>query len=248
MGAVMREKFRGATRILGGPGVLNMASSCSSREASRALRFRRVESGAEVVAPPPRLRVDMCDGVSADPSSSMASTEFARSDLIRLPVCDSLSAAIVSVCERMDWLLLRSRTEPPARDDAILPGLVRFAGAFRLDRPERVSGSSMDSSSGSSGCFVLGGVSVSAMESCSGSFPFPFALDLRCAFAFGGLCFIRMSGGTSSRGSTSGRGLAGMAGASPRLERFQRVLADTGVPSELTGERGFVGVETECLA
>jgi len=58
----------------------------------------------------------------------------------------------------------------------------------------------------------------------------------------------RMSGGTSSSGSTSGRGLADMVGASPRLERFHRLLADTGVPRALMGERPLVGVERGCLA
>jgi hypothetical protein len=87
----------------------------------------------------------MCDGVSV--VSSMASMEVPRSDLIRLPACESLSAAIVSVWERIEWLRLRSRPEPPAREDAMLPGLVRFAGAFRRDRPDRVSGSNRYSSS-----------------------------------------------------------------------------------------------------
>jgi hypothetical protein len=92
----VRAKFRGATRVLGGPGVLKEASSVSSREASRALRFRRVENEEEVGAAP-RRRVDMCEGVSKEPSSSTGSTEVPRSDLIRLPACDSLSAAMVSV-------------------------------------------------------------------------------------------------------------------------------------------------------
>jgi hypothetical protein len=91
----MRAKFRGAIMDLGGPGVPNDRSSASSREASRALRFRRVES--DEIGAAPRRRVDMCDGVSAAASSSMASTEVPRSDLILLPVCDSLSAATVSV-------------------------------------------------------------------------------------------------------------------------------------------------------
>jgi hypothetical protein len=143
----MRAKFRGARRVRRGPGVPNWGSSGSSKEASRALRFRRVdaEAGASDDPAPPRRRVDMCNGVSVE--SSMASIEVPRSDLIRLPTCDSLSAAIVSVCDKIDRLRLRSRTEPPAREDAMLPGLVRFAGAFRRERPDRVSGSNKDSSS-----------------------------------------------------------------------------------------------------
>jgi hypothetical protein len=81
MGAVMRAKFRGATRVLGGPGVLKVPSSGSSSEASRALRFRRDESDEAGAAP--RRRVDMCDGVSTEPSSSVGSTEVPRSDLMR---------------------------------------------------------------------------------------------------------------------------------------------------------------------
>jgi hypothetical protein len=146
--------------VRGGPGVLKWSSGSSS-DASRALRFRRVAA--------PRLRVVIWEGVSTD-SSSMASTEFARSDLMRLPACDSLSAATVSVCDRMEWLRLRSRTEPPARDEAMLPGLPRFGGAFRRDRPDRVSisGSTIESSSGS------GAASSGGACSASFSLPFPF--------------------------------------------------------------------------
>ena len=80
----MRAKFRGAMMTLGGPGVLNDWSSVSSIEASRALRFRRFERDEAGAAA--RRRVDMCDGVSTAASSSMASTEVPRSDLILLPV------------------------------------------------------------------------------------------------------------------------------------------------------------------
>ena len=45
---------------------------------------------------------------------------------------------MVSVWDKTDLLLLRPRTEPPAREDATLPGLPRFAGALRRDRPWRV--------------------------------------------------------------------------------------------------------------
>lgn len=45
----MREKCRWALMVLGRPGVLNWSSGSSS-EASRALRFRRVEVGAVVGA------------------------------------------------------------------------------------------------------------------------------------------------------------------------------------------------------
>ena len=148
----------------------------------------------------------------------------------------------------MDWLLLRSRTEPPAREDAMLPGLVRFAGAFLRERPERDSGSSKDSSSWSWDCLEFCGVSVSVAGSCSTSFPLPFTRDLRCVFDFGGVCFGRRRGGTSSRGNTSGRGLAGVPGGPVKLDRFQRLLADTGVARALCGESALIGVETDCLA
>lgn len=59
---------------------------------------------------------------------------------------------------------------------------------------------------------------------------------------------MRISGGTSSSGSTSGRGLAGVAGDALKLDRFQKLLADTGVPRLLCGERALVGVESDCLA
>ena len=245
MGAVMRAKFRGATSVLGGPGVLKDASSFSSRDASRAFRFRRDESDEAGAAP--RRRVDMCDGVPTEPSSSVGSTEFPRSDLMRRPACDSLSPATVSVCERMDRLRLRSRTEPPAREEAMLPGLVRFAGAFLRERPDRVSGSSKESSSWS-WCWEFCGVSTSIVDSCSASLPLPFVRDLRCVLAFGGVCFDRISGGTSSRGSTSGRGLAALPGVPVKLDRFQRLLAETGVARALCGERAFIGVEKDCLA
>lgn len=148
----------------------------------------------------------------------------------------------------MDWLLLRSRPEPPAREDAILPGRVRFAGALRRERPDRVSGSSSPSSSWSLICLACCGVSSSAVDSCS-SFPLPLALDLRCCdFVLAGLCVGRISGGTSSSGSTSGRGLEDVDCDPLKLDRFQKLLADTGVPKELCGERAVTGVETVCLA
>lgn len=130
----------------------------------------------------------------------------------------------------------------------MLPGLVRFVGAFLRERPDRVSGSSKDSSSWSWDCLEFCGVSTSITDSCSASFPLPFARGLRCIFAFGGVCLCRIRGGTSSRGNTSGRGLSGVPDAPVKLDRFQRLLADTGVARALCGERGLIGVEKECLA
>ena len=97
-------------------------------------------------------------------------------------------------------------------------------------------------------CLEFCGVSVSVAGSCSTSFPLPFTRDLRCVFDFGGVCFGRRRGGTSSRGNTSGRGLAGVPGGPVKLDRFQRLLADTGVARALCGERALIGVETDCLA
>jgi hypothetical protein len=151
------------------------------------------------------------------------------------------------VWDRIDWLRLRSRTEPPAREDAMLPGLVRFAGAFRRERPDRVSGSNKYSSSCSLACLSCG-ASESGTDSRSVSLLLPFVLDFRCTFAFGGLCFFRIKGGTSSSGSIIGRGLAGGGGVPLKLCRFQKLLADTGVPRALCGERTLIGVEKDCRA
>jgi hypothetical protein len=156
--------------VRGGPGVLNW-SSCSSSEASRAFRLRLVAA--------PRLRVVICVGVPTD-SSSMASTDVPRSDLIRWPACDSLSAATVSVWDKIDWLRLRSRTEPPAREDARLPGLVRLGGALRRDRPDRVSGSFTESSRCVSELGAGSGADSSAgAGSASLSLPLAFPRDFR---------------------------------------------------------------------
>lgn len=210
-------------------------SSASSSDASRALRFLRVAA--------PRLRVVICDGVSTE-SSSIASTDVARSDLMRLPACDSLSAATVSVCDKMEWLRLRSRTEPPARDDAMLPGLFRFGGALRRDRPDRVSCSTGSSAFGSEEGTASGTGSSTAG---SLSLPLPLARDLRCDFGFDGLCLGVVNGTKSSMGSGTGRGLA--AGVPERLiDFFHRLLADVGVPVALYGDRGLSGVENDCLA
>lgn len=231
----MRAKYRGATIVRGGPGVLNW-SSLSSNDASLALRLCLVFAA-------PRLRVDI-DGVSTA-SSSIASTDVPRSDLMRLPVCDSLSAATVSVCERIDWLLLRSRTEPPARDEVIDPGLVRLAGAFRLDRPERVSISMEGSSCAADGVSAsCGGSSTASSDSFSFAFPLPF--DFRVDLGRDGLGFGRVMGSKSSIGSITGRGLA--AGVLFKLCIFHLVFADSGVPVTLSGDRLLRGVDSECRA
>lgn len=65
---------------LGVPGM----SSDSAREASRALRFRRVDEGA-VVGAAPRRRVVICDGVLIGSSSMPSSKEPLRSVLILCP-------------------------------------------------------------------------------------------------------------------------------------------------------------------
>jgi hypothetical protein len=222
--------------------VLNWSSG-SSRDASRTFRFR-------LAAAAPRLRVVICGGVSAA-SSSMASTDVPRSDLIRLPACDSLSAATVSVCDKIDWLRLRSRTEPPARDDAMLPSLVRLVAALRRGRPDRVSGSIADSSRrGSDGVSGSGAGTAVCVGSGSVSFPLPLplTLDFRKPFVLAGLCSSTASGTKSSIGSGSGRGLAA-AGVPTRLcDAFHLLLADTGVPATLCGDRELVGVEKDCLA
>jgi hypothetical protein len=130
----------------------------------------------------------------------------------------------------------------------MLPGLVRLAGAFRRERPDRVSGSSKESSSWSLTSLEFCGVSASATDSWSVSFPLPLDLDLRCDLVFAGLSFGRISGGTSSSGSTSGRGLEEVDCVPLKLVRFQKLFADTGVPKELCGERAPKGVESDCLA
>ncbi len=80
------------------------------------------------------------------------------------------------------------------------------------------------------------------------SLPFPFALDLRCAFDLEGLCFCFDSGTKSSTGSMSGRGLAGLPWLPLRLCRFQKLFADNGVPVVLSAEFLLTGVEKPSLA
>jgi hypothetical protein len=239
MGAHVRPKKRCATIVLGGPGVLKWSSGSSS-DASRAFRFRRPLVAA-------RPRVVICEGVSTD-SSSMASTEVPRSVLMRLPACDSLSAATVSVCDKIDGLLLRSRTDPPAREDARLPGLVRLGATLRRDRPDRVSGSTAESSGRDSvGVSGSGAESPAGTASISFSLPLPFALDFRGAFAFGGLGLGDPETTKSVMASTVGRGLPAT-GVPAKLRDFHPVLAETGVAMALRGEREFIGVEKDCRA
>ena len=143
----------------------------------------------------------------------------------------------------MDLLLLRSRTEPPALEDARLPGLARLPAALRLERPVRGSGSIRFSSVcslrslGSGSASSCGVVDCSTSLSISLPLPLPLVRDLRCALALGGLSVSGRIGGTSSSGSTSGRGLAGVPGVPLKLCRFQKLLADSGVPMALCGER-----------
>lgn len=117
----------------------------------------------------------------------------------------------------MDWLLLRSRTEPPAREEAILPGLARLAGALRRDRPCRVFKSVAGSSSWSATCGVAGAELPSCVgassDSSSVSFPLalPFVLDFRDDVALDELDCDPDKGRKSSIGSSSGRGVAGAA-------------------------------------
>ncbi|CAI6262897.1 unnamed protein product [Periconia digitata] len=125
-GLHMLVNCRGATTVLGKPGVCDL-SSVSSGVGSRPWRFRLL------VVCCPRLRVVMCGVDTA--SSAMTSIEFPRSDFTRSPDWDSESAATVSVCEITDWLLLLSRADVPACEDAILPGLAFLVGAFRRDLP-----------------------------------------------------------------------------------------------------------------
>jgi len=167
-------------------------SSGSSREASRAFRFRRVKAGA-VGAAARRRRRDACEGVSVA-SSSVGSTDVPRSDLIWWPDCDSLSPATVSVWERIDRLLLRSRTEPPALDEFRLPGLVHLMGPFRLERPVRGSGSSSESSTASLRCFISRSEGTCGVDTGSPFFgsslslSLPLPRDFRGDLALGGLC------------------------------------------------------------
>lgn len=226
--------------VLGGPGVLDSYSG-SSREASRAVRFR-------LAAAAPRLRVVICGGESAA-SSSLASTEVPRSDLMRFPDCDSLSAAMVSVCDRTDWLRLRSRTEPPALDEAMLPSLVRLVATFRRGRADRVSGSIADSSGrGSDGVSCSGAGTVAGIGSESFSFPLALPLVLLVLFVLAEFCSGRASGLKSSIGSGTGRGLAATGVPARLCDNFHLLFADTGVPTTLNGDREFIGVETDCLA
>jgi hypothetical protein len=115
---------------------------------------------------------------------------------------------------------------------------------LRRDRPDRVS----TSTTVSSGWDSVSGATSSA-GACSGSFslPFPLARGLRCDLGFAGLCLGVSSGTKSSIGSGTGRGLA--AGVPVKLiDLFHTLLADTGVPMALIGERELIGVEKECLA
>lgn len=160
------------------------------------MRLRRVDEGA-VVGAAPRRRVVICEGVLTGSSSTPSSREPLRSVLIRWPLWESVSAT-VSVWDRIDRLLLRSRTEPPAREEATLPGLPRFTGALRRDRPCRVPESGAGTSSellgsGVSGCPSDSGTG-SAVLSASFSFALPFPLGFRCDLGLAGLCFEALRG------------------------------------------------------
>lgn len=163
-------------------------------------------------------------------------------------------SAIVSVCDRTDRLLLRSRTDPPAREEATLPGLPRFAGALRRDRPCRAPESGAGTSNelfgrGVSGCASESGTFCSSnVFSASFSFALPFPRGFRCDLGLAGLCFGEVIGGTSSRGSIAGRGVPGAPPEVPRSSGFQRLFADCGVLKALCGERLLSGVENDCLA
>jgi hypothetical protein len=82
----------------------------------------------------------------------------------------------------------------------------------------------------------------------SGSFSLPFAFtrDLRWDFGLGGLCLGVTNGTKSSIPSIVGRGLA--TGVPEKLVVFHLLLAETGVPIALCGDRELFGVEYECLA
>ena len=115
----------------------------------------------------------------------------------------------------MDRLLLRSRTEPPAREEATLPGLPRFVGALRCDRPCRVPESGTGTSSelfgrGVSGCTSVSGTWLSSDVFCDSlSFAFPFPFNFRCNLGLTELCFETLRGTKSSIGSIVGRGVPG---------------------------------------
>lgn len=129
----------------------------------------------------------------------------------------------------------------------MLPGLFRFGGALRRDRPDRVSCSTVSSAFGSEVGTESGTGSSTGVCSGSLSLPLPFARDLRCDFGLDGLCLGVVSGTKSSIGSGTGRGLA--AGVPERLvDFFHKLLADVGVPMALCGDRGLSGVENDCLA
>lgn len=163
-------------------------------------------------------------------------------------------SAIVSVWDKIDRLLLRSRTEPPAREEATLPGLPRFAGALRRDRPCRVPESGAGTSNelagrGVSGCPSVSGASLSSDAfSESFSFALPFPLGFRCDLGFAGLCFEALSGTKSSMGSTTGAGVPGMPPGVPGIWGFQKVFADLGELVALCGDRLLTGVENDCRA
>jgi hypothetical protein len=130
----------------------------------------------------------------------------------------------------------------------MLPGLVRFGGAFRRARPDRVSGSATESSAWDSDA---GGASVAASSTgtCSVSFSLPLAFPrgFRCDLGFAGLCFGVTSGRKSSIDSGSGRCGLAVTGDPAKLDFLHKVLADEGVPRALCGER-LTGVEKEYRA
>lgn len=135
-GAHMREKCLGATTTLRG---VTPGDRRDSRSPATGVPERSSISGELLFLLFPALvaarpLVDMWLGVTAKSSTS--------SDLILLSAWVSVSAAMVSVCERMEWLLLRPRSEVCVWDEAMLPGLARLTGAFLLaDRPGLVSDS-----------------------------------------------------------------------------------------------------------
>jgi hypothetical protein len=73
------------------------------------------------------------------------------------------------------------------------------------------------------------------------SLPFAFPRDLRWDFGLGGLCLGVTNGTKSSIFSIVGRGLA--TGVPEKLAVFHLLLAETGVPMALCGDRELIGVE-----
>jgi hypothetical protein len=154
------------------------------------------------------------------------------------------------VWDRIDRLLLRSRTEPPAREEAALTGLPRFVGALRRDRPCRVPESGAGTSnelvgSGVSGCTSASGLSSDVL---SDSLALALPLGFRCDLGLAGLCFEELNGTKSSIGSMSGRGVPGAPPGVPGIWGFQKVFAERGVLAALWGDRLWSGVEKDCLA